>query len=265
MRFSRFELSCYGLSDIGPSRHNNEDACMLSQQNGLFILADGMGGHNAGEVAAKETVHFVTQSLETFLLENGEYEDIFSVGDFTKLTLENVNSWVHHLGQKNREYQGMGTTICTLLFFEKSIIYSHVGDSRIYRIRQGSIDQLTNDHSLKNQLVASNALKVGSSEESKPKKPYNHILTKAIGTAPEVEVEVQVEPVMDNDIYLLCSDGLSDVLSSKEIMDIVYDYEHCKKSAVEKLINAAIKKGGKDNITVILVQAKYHDPADLFR
>ncbi|PCI78651.1 hypothetical protein COB21_00275 [Candidatus Aerophobetes bacterium] len=265
MRFSRFQLSCYGLSDIGTFRHNNEDACMINQEQGLFILADGMGGHNAGEVAAKETVHFVTKSFETFLAENGEYEDIFSIGDFTKLTLENANSWVHHLGQKKKEYAGMGTTICTLLFFEKSIIYSHVGDSRIYRIRQGTIKQLTSDHSLKNHLVAGGSLKVAKNSLSKAYEPYKNILTKAIGTCSEIDIQVQVDPVMDNDIYLLCSDGLSDCLSPDEIMRVVYEHEHSKKSGVEKLIELAIQKGGKDNITAVLVQAKYHDPVDLFR
>ena len=265
MKFSRFDLSCYGLSDIGAARSNNEDACMLNQEHGLFILADGMGGHNAGEVAAKETVHFIAKSFETFLLEGGEYEDIFSMRDFTRLTLENANSWVHHLGQKNKDYAGMGTTICTLLFFEKSVIYSHVGDSRIYRVREGEITQLTLDHSLKNQLVASNALKINESENQKSNEPYKNILTKAMGTGAEVEIEVQVDPVRDNDIYLLCSDGLSDPLSQGEILEVIYEYEHCKKTAVEKLIALAIGKGGKDNITALIVQAKYHDPIDLFR
>lgn len=265
MRFSRFKLSCYGLSDIGAARHNNEDACMLNQEYGLFVLADGMGGHNAGEIASKETVHFITRSFETFLEENGEYEDIFSVRDFTRLTLENANSWVHHLSKKNKGLEGMGTTICTLLFFEKSVVYSHVGDSRIYLIREGEMTQLTADHSLKNQLVASNALKVGGDSSQSAHEPYKNILTKAVGTGAELEVQVQVDPVRDNDIYLLCSDGLSDPLTEEEMLQVIYEHEHCKKTAVEKLIARAIQKGGKDNITAVLVQAKYHDPIDLFR
>ncbi|MCB1107954.1 MAG: serine/threonine-protein phosphatase, partial [Chlamydiia bacterium] len=130
-----FRLTSFGLSDIGHIRKNNEDVFHSLKELGFFALADGMGGHNAGEVAAKEAVKFVSASVEELFASSKKDWNIFDLSSFNKICIENANSWVHHLGNKKKAYSGMGTTLCTLLFHERSLIYGHVGDSRIYRFR----------------------------------------------------------------------------------------------------------------------------------
>ena len=152
-----FPLSYFGLSDIGHIRKNNEDVFLNLHEYGFFALADGMGGHNAGEVAAKEAVRFVSASIEELFASSEENWNLFDLSSFNKLCIENANSWVYHLGKRKKSRAGMGTTLCTLLFHERSIIYGHVGDSRIYRFREEILKQLTHDHSLTNQMLEKRA------------------------------------------------------------------------------------------------------------
>ena len=151
-----FPLTYFWLTDVGHVRKNNEDVFLNLEEYGFFALADGMGGHNAGEIAAKEAVRFVSTSIEELFASSERDWNIFDLSSFNKICIENANSWVHHLGKKKNNYAGMGTTLCTLLFHERSLIYGHVGDSRIYRFREGLLEQLTDDHSLTNQLVEKN-------------------------------------------------------------------------------------------------------------
>ena len=171
-----FKLSSSGLSDVGLVRFNNEDVLLMLKEQGFFALADGMGGHKAGEVAAREAIRFMSTSIEEHFISSKKIWNIFELSSFNRLCIENANSWVYHLGKKKHAYQGMGTTLCTLHFYERSLIYGHVGDSRIYRIREGILKQLTEDHSLKNQMIAKGQIKKGLSEDS----PCNNVLTRAI-------------------------------------------------------------------------------------
>ena len=244
-----FPLSCYGLTDVGHVRTNNEDVFLNLHEYGFFALADGMGGHNAGEVAAKEAVRFVCASIEELFVSAEQEWNIFDLSSFNKLCIENANSWVHHLGKKKRDYSGMGTTLCTLLFHEHSLIYGHVGDSRIYRFREGFLDQLTLDHSLTNQMIEKGQV----SKEKSRTLPYNNILTRAIGTQMDVEAEIHIAPVSPHDIYLMCSDGLTDQVSDEEITKILKNSKDIKR-ATTQLVERAKEQGGLDNVTVVIVK-----------
>lgn len=246
-----FPLSSFGLSDVGLVRTNNEDVFLSMQELGFFALADGMGGHNAGEVAAQEAVRFVSASIEELFASTEKEWNIFDLSNFSKLCIENANSWVHHLGRKKKNLSGMGTTLCTLLFHEKSLIYGHVGDSRIYRLRDGVLEQLTLDHSLASQLAKQGQL----SKEKLQSLPYNNILTRAIGTQTDIEPEIHIAPVIANDIYLTCSDGLTDLVPDEKIGEILKSCENIQVAA-KTLIKTANDYGGQDNVTALLVKTE---------
>jgi PPM family protein phosphatase len=251
MNSCSFKLSSTGLSDVGLVRTNNEDVLLMLEEQGFFALADGMGGHKAGEVAAKEAVRFVSASIEEFFISSEKNWNIFELSSFNRLCIENANSWVHHLGKKKQAFQGMGTTLCTLLFHERSLIYGHVGDSRIYRFRKGILEQLTEDHSLKNQMIAKGKIEKSLSEGY----PYNNVLTRAIGTQNDVDVEIHIAPVTPDDIYLMCTDGLTDQVSDREIEKTINESPDLK-AASASLIKMANGKGGQDNVTVVMVKAE---------
>jgi serine/threonine protein phosphatase PrpC len=251
MANSDFTLHCFGLSDIGLVRSNNEDIWSDLSKHGFFILADGMGGHNAGEVAAKEAVRFICTSMEELFSSPKSKWSLQELSSFIKLSIENANSWVYHLGQKKKEYKGMGTTLCSLLFYKRDLIYSHVGDSRIYRYRKRQFDQLTKDHSLKNALISQGKFK----EASPGTFPYKNVLTRAIGTHAEIDAEIDIAHVNTDDIYLMCTDGLSDYVESKEIASTLRKHTNPKIAATH-LIAQAKENGGNDNITVVIITAK---------
>jgi len=249
MNAFEFKLDSYGLSDIGLVRSNNEDVWTSMREHGFFALADGMGGHNAGEVAAKEAVRFVCSSIEELFTASEKSWNIFDLSSFSKLSMENANSWIHHLGKKKKDYQGMGTTLCTLLFHESSLIYGHVGDSRIYRFRSGMLDQLTSDHSLRNEMISK-----GKFHEKDAKNfPYKNVLTRAIGTHSDVEAEIHIAPVNPHDVYLMCTDGLTDHVDDQEISRILQKNLN-PETATLTLIEQAKKRGGNDNITIVMVK-----------
>ena len=246
---SHLKLECYGLSDIGLVRSNNEDLWTCIEKHGFFALADGMGGHKSGEVAAKEAVTFVRSSIEEFFIFPRTNCTLFDLSSLFTLSIENANSWVYSLGQKRKEYRGMGTTLCTLLFHDNSIIYSNVGDSRIYRYRNKALKQLTSDHSLKNQLISKGKFVDGSHRHF----PYKNVLTRAIGTHVDVEVDTHIATVNTNDVYLMCSDGLTDYVDDLAISKTVSQSQNTKEITLS-LINQAKHKGGCDNITVVIIK-----------
>jgi protein phosphatase len=205
-----------------------------------------MGGHNAGEIAAEEAVFFLSSSVEEMLLKKQDYH-----GDelckFMKFFFRQTNRYVNHLGKKYKQLHGMGTTLCSLLFYQNYLIYGHVGDSRIYLYRKGILHQLTNDHSLKNEMIRKGI------DLNKRKEKIRNVLTRAIGTSSEVIPEVTKIAIEEGDIFLSCSDGLSDIVSSREIIKVL----SCQADVEEKtrkLVQIALKLGGPDNITTMLIQ-----------
>lgn len=248
-------LTSFGLSDIGPSRPNNEDVLANFPELGFFALADGMGGHQAGEVAAKEAIASLILSIRK-IKSTSCMELIIDLKD----AIEQANQWVYCMGKSSTVFSGMGTTLCCLLWTEDLVIYAHVGDSRIYRFRNGKLQQLTKDHSLLTKLFRQDH----SLHKHTISYPYKHVITRAIGISKRANPEISYAPHQPEDIYFLCTDGLSDVLTLLEI-ETVLNYTKNLPEACYNLISQAKIKGGSDNMTLLMVQSEAVNEANLFR
>lgn len=250
-----YQISVYCLSDIGLIRQNNEDSFKVMQDPMFFALADGMGGHQAGEIASKKAVEILCSLLqEKFDPSNF---DLTIAESFLKEIIQEVNSCVYQLSRDYAHLRGMGTTLCCGFIHSTHLVFGHVGDSRIYLYRQGKLNQLTQDHSLLRELIDLGQL----SEQQAPDFLYKNIITKAIGTEPMVEPAVSHLSLEVGDIVMTCTDGLSDMLTIQEIEGILYDkYE---EDATPYLVEKAKQKGGHDNITVILVKIREKYEANL--
>ncbi len=245
----KFFISSYASSNIGLVRTTNEDFFAQMHSERFFAIADGIGGHNAGEVAAKETVEFLCREMQLLhpLLQTLEHHEK-AVDHFDQL-IDNVNERILSLGEKHKQLEGMGTTLCFTYFFDKYLLYSHVGDSRLYRFREGELEQLTSDHSIENITKKRPHLSPAKNISKKS-------LIQAIGTHRHIEPDIGIEPLCRNDVYFLCSDGLSDFVSHQEILSILKKNQSID-ATTEELIERAIYRGGKDNITVLMM--KVHD------
>lgn len=251
LRLKSDALTAYGLSDVGLVRKNNEDMWTSVPELRLFVLADGMGGHQAGEVASREAIFFFISKMKEFF---GK-EDVLEISaeeaaELIQLGIEETNQFVYQLSKTHELLSGMGTTFTCLYFHNDSVIYAHVGDSRIYLQRNGKLNQLTFDHSLLRELIDQGCISERQSEDS----TYRNIITQAIGTA-FVKPTVNKTIAMVDDLYLLCSDGLSDLLSNDEIEQVLV-LPLTVEEKVRTLISLAKRKGGHDNVTAVLVQVK---------
>lgn len=243
-----YKILAFGLTDVGLVRENNEDAWGAVPELGFFVLADGMGGHQAGEVASHEAVTTISNLIKKSL---GRRKNI-SYGDTLKAiqkAIGEVNKVVYEHSRQDPELRGMGTTLCCLQFHEQGLIYAHVGDSRIYRLRDRQLTQITTDHSLMRELIDLGQL----SEGEAPEFLYKNILTKALGTEPSVDPTINACEINNNDTYLMCSDGLSDLVTREE-MEKILNKKHNVEQCVRHLIEAAKSKGGYDNITIVIVR-----------
>lgn len=238
------KLKSVGISDIGSTRANNEDAWIALPEIGFFALADGMGGHNAGEIAAQETIDFLVDSAKEL-----PKSDIMELIIEIRHAIEQANRHVHKIGSQCKAYQGMGTTLCCLMWTENAIVYAHVGDSRIYRFRKNKLTLLTQDHSLLAKWLATGKL----AEECQTAYPYKHVITRAIGGSGKANPEIAVGDYQEGDIFFLCSDGLTDVLTLQEMEEILNNTPNLQESA-HLLIEKAKIKGSSDNMTVVLIQ-----------
>ncbi len=257
-------LLCAGITDVGIARDHNEDNFYLSQSGEpLCVVADGMGGHQSGEVASGLAVDTIVDYYRETVLDPEDEE--FAVGKFhwpwKRKKPENVeerrliqallcaNKAIYDESQNNEQYRGMGTTIVSAYFMPDGVYIAHIGDSRAYRLRDGALELLTEDHSLANEYVRMGIL----SPEDLQYFPYKNVVTRACGLAEEVEVDTTFEDTEDGDIYLLCSDGLTDCVSDEDIKSILCEIKDLDKASAE-LIDAANRGGGTDNITVILAK-----------
>jgi protein phosphatase len=222
----------FGISDIGRARTNNEDLFAILEEKRLFLLADGMGGHLAGEVAAAMTL----ETLNTF--SSPTFPSTIEEGClFLRKALQEANQRVFALASNCPNHLGMGTTLSCFMLMENHLIYAHVGDSRLYRYRQ-DLYQLTEDH---------------STRQCRPFRAPRQVLTRAVGTNSTLLPDIGVIPLQPGDLYMLCSDGLSDSLKTEEIAK-----ELAASCSLEEkggnLVKTALEKGGNDNITLLLVQ-----------
>ncbi len=230
----------FGKTDIGLKRKNNEDAFFISSDQGFCLVADGVGGAAAGGLASKI---FAESTIETFSgnSDRSEEEIKHRVQEAFRLANDNI---LQHVTQ-NPDHTGMGSTAELLAFSEKGFILGHIGDSRTYRLRNGQLEQLTRDHTLVQQQLEAGLI----TRDRIKQHPLRNVIFRSIGMAKEIELDVLKGPAHQEDLFLLCSDGLTDMVPDDHICDILStgaDIDH----KVEDLIEAAKSAGGNDNITV---------------
>jgi len=254
--------SAAAKSDVGRKRHGNEDSFCLAPEIGLFVVADGMGGHAAGEVASRLAVDTIQAWVSKYLSGSdaamqGKPEPARSrEANFLLSSILLANRVIYDAAQVRREYVGMGTTVVSVLAVNDRVVLAHVGDSRIYRVRGEGILQLSRDHSLVQQQVDRGII---SAEEAQGSQ-YKHLITRALGLKETVEVDLVEQLAQPGDILLLCSDGLSDLLEDEEMADIVREHARDLEEACQALVDRANYKGGDDNITTLLIQAQAIEP-----
>jgi PPM family protein phosphatase len=256
------KLTFVGQTDTGRVREHNEDTIATDADVGLLVLADGMGGYNAGEVASGIAVKTITNLVREGLAR----EDLDSVDRNTGLSrvsivlrdaITRANKIIYQTARSQAECEGMGTTVVAALFYDNRISIAHVGDSRLYRQRGSQIAQVTMDHSLLQELVDRGFY---SPEEAQRAANKNYV-TRALGVEPQVEVEVQEHPVDKGDVYILCSDGLSDMVEDEDIRLTISTFGANLDTVAKQLIQLANENGGRDNVSVVLAQAVEAFPA----
>jgi protein phosphatase len=249
------QLEIANQSDTGRRRPHNEDSTLSNTQNGVVVLADGMGGYKAGEVAsalaANAIYHEISTTLESNNLGSGSNESAYSPEtQLVKDSIIHANSDIYNTATKDPQCQGMGTTIVVALFHEDKISIGHVGDSRLYRKRGNDFRQITKDHSLIQELIDRGMYTPEEAEANTPK----NLVTRALGIDALVEVDVQEIAAEEGDIFMLCSDGLTDMVDDEEIHLTLSKYSANLGESAEELVYLANRKGGKDNISVILIR-----------
>lgn len=245
----RYKVAAVGISDIGRVRQNNEDVWAQIPELQFYVLADGMGGHQAGEIASREAVQTFCALIKDLHQENDAPYSLQELRRNVSWIIEEVNAAIYKMGRADQELRGMGTTLCSLHFYQDGLVYAHVGDSRIYRLRHKHMVQLTKDHSLLRQLIDMGQV----TEQRAPEFMYKNIITKAIGTEPSVDPSVHATHVEPDDIYMMCSDGLSDLLTTKEMEEVINHAESLQQAA-QTLVDRANEMGGHDNITVVIAK-----------
>ncbi|MBF0307537.1 MAG: serine/threonine-protein phosphatase [Alphaproteobacteria bacterium] len=235
-----------GLTDVGRRRSLNEDCWRMEPELGLFLVADGLGGHQAGEVASRLALETIVDALRRRDLDDLLGGDDGGRSEAVKAAVAEANGRIRHENDRlGHGEDSMGTTVVGLLLEtpEQAVIF-HVGDSRIYRLRDGRLEQMTRDHSLHQQWLD------GGGGGAEPKK---NVILRALGPFPEAEAEVAAVPTRPGDVWLLCSDGLTGMVEDDEIAKIIATHPNLE-SACQALIDAANDAGGKDNITAVLVR-----------
>ncbi|MBQ9817573.1 MAG: Stp1/IreP family PP2C-type Ser/Thr phosphatase [Proteobacteria bacterium] len=256
-------LKCAGLTDTGMVREHNEDSFLVSQTESFVVVADGMGGHQSGEVASSMAIKEIMEYYDATIHQEAPIELPFWPSGKPKpssreerrviAALVKANSVINKAAGENPKYNGMGTTCVSAYFVEEGVIIAHVGDSRCYRLRKGVLEQMTEDHSLANEYIRQGILK----PEDLRSFPYKNVITRAIGLADTVEVETNFYKHEDGDIYLLCSDGLSDPVKEPQLVEILTKYSNDLPKACRELIIAANQNGGPDNVTALLAKTVY--------
>jgi len=250
------------ITDTGRVRDHNEDAIGSNADIGLMVLADGMGGYSAGEVASGIAVEIVSQLAS----EGADRERRGDIDPHSGMMRQSIvlrdavyraNKIIYQTAQSQTQCEGMGTTIVACMFYDDKVSIAHVGDSRAYRLRGGQFDQVTLDHSLLQELVDRGFY---SAEEAQRSTNRNYV-TRALGVEPTVEVEVHEHEVLPDDIYLLCSDGLPDMVEDDDIHLTISTFNDSLDVVGQQLVDLANDHGGNDNVSVMLAQVKEAFPA----
>jgi len=235
-------------TDPGLARDNNEDAFSFDESRGVAVLADGMGGYNAGEVASQMAASIINSEMNRWLAEAGATASVQDIRRALEICVGNANAAVFRAANSNTHYAGMGTTLVAGVFRGADLVLGHIGDSRCYRLRQGELSQITKDHSLLQEQIDAGLL----TPEQAALSVNKNLVTRALGVDDAVLLEIHEHTAESGDVYLMCSDGLSDMVKDSDIAAILQLPSSLEQRA-KTLVDTANAHGGRDNITVVLV------------
>ncbi len=250
-------LEIVSQTHSGMVRSHNEDSVGCEPTCGLVVLADGMGGYNAGEVASGIAVSVVTSEISQRLQSASPIDKDEVSGEELAMWLlrdniQKANLSIFHAAHSKQQYAGMGTTIVSGLFYDNRVAVAHVGDSRMYRLRGEVLEVITRDHSLLQEQVDNGIISAADARLSKNK----NLVTRAVGIDAKVATEIHLHDVAVGDIYLFCSDGLNDMVEDEDIQSVLFAMQGNLPLAAEQLIQMANDNGGRDNVSVVLVKVK---------
>ena len=242
--------------DTGRARRNNEDAVAVDPDLGLAVLADGMGGYNAGEVASEMATSQVCDDLARWLRAHEGAPTTESVGQAMQAAIDRANRAIFDAAHSHPSYNGMGTTLVMATLVGHQVLVGHIGDSRAYRLHAGHLQRLTRDHSLLQEQLDAGLL----TPQQAARAVHRNFVTRALGVEPQVQLETRSHPLAEGDVLLLCSDGLTDMLDDARIENLL---KGCTvlDDAARALVNAANEAGGRDNISVVLMAARFKSTA----
>ena len=242
-------IELHAAVDPGRARSNNEDSAVVDAGVSLAVLADGMGGYNAGEVASNMATSFVKTELGRWLREANSQASDADVRRAMDICVDNANRAIFKAANANPQYAGMGTTLVVALFRDARLLLGHVGDSRCYRLRGGRIQQITRDHSLLQEQIDAGLITPEQASFSANK----NLVTRAVGVEDTVLLETHQHDVLAGDLYVLCSDGLSDMVDEAGLAQLLQAHAALPECA-QALVDAANDAGGKDNISLVLAR-----------
>jgi PPM family protein phosphatase len=258
----RSKVASVALTDTGRIREHNEDTIGMEPEIGLYVLADGMGGYNAGEVASgiavKTIVNLVREAYQTQRLEGiDRATGYMRPSIILRDAILRANKIIHQTARTQPQCEGMGTTVVAALFYDDKITTAHVGDSRLYRLRADRFERMTMDHSLLQELVDRGFY----SQEEAARSTNKNYVTRALGVESAVDIEIHEHPAEKGDHYVLCSDGLSDMVEDEDIHLTINTFNDNLEMAVKQLIQLSNDRGGRDNISVIVTEVIDSFPA----
>ncbi|MFO7784380.1 MAG: PP2C family protein-serine/threonine phosphatase [Thermodesulfobacteriota bacterium] len=250
------EIRASGLTDVGLKRDGNEDAFSTDDANGLYIVADGMGGHLAGEVASRIAVEMINNGFQRWARNDTPIEELYGMpdssltltGNYLSSSIRLANRVVYEMAAEYEQYHGMGTTVACIHVSPTLVVAANAGDSRIYMVRDGELERLSKDHTILSEQLDMGMMTIEEAETS----PLKHVLTRNLGSSEDVDVDVyEIEP-SNNDRFVLCSDGLTDLVSDQEIL---YMTMHATDPEMlcRDFVETALRRGGHDNTTVLAV------------
>lgn len=257
-------LNIAGLSHAGHKRNHNEDSIGIDAHLGLAVLADGMGGYQGGQIASALAVKVVLENIRARYASASTELESRAGADWHQSVLreafEKANAVIYHLARRKPQWHAMGTTLIAALFHQNQVTIAHVGDSRLYRVRSNELQRITTDHSLLQELVDEGFCV----PEDLRRSPSKNLITRAVGIAPSVKPDMKQESVKSKDLYLLCSDGLTDMVEDQEIRRTLREGPCVPRKTAVSLIRLANDCGGHDNISVIIAHCPEVSPANVF-
>jgi protein phosphatase len=252
------KLVYQAVTDVGRKRKGNEDSLFVNAEQNLFVVADGMGGHAAGEVASRVAVESINEFVcltsgdEEITWPFGLDQNMSYDGNRLKTAVRYANRKVLEAMKERSEYEGMATTVAAVLVDGEEANLAHVGDSRVYLFREAALEQLTSDHSWVNEQLQSGVI----SPDQARSHPLRNVVTRALGGKPDLQVEMQLHKLLPGDLLLLCSDGLTTMVPDEEIARVLRESGDDVPKASQELVAAANAHGGEDNITVLLIRVQ---------